>query len=79
MVCFLTSVPLTDRVTFGFKATPHNQRLKPLHTIRLQIFRHLSQIFLERRQPSCVKFRKPDEKSDGVSGAQWLCGVALKM
>ena len=68
----------------SFKATPHNHRLKPLRTIHLQIFGHLSQIFLERRQPSCVKFRKPDEKSEtsvslmlGVSGTQWLCGVAL--
>ena len=60
----------TNTSSMRVKATPHNHRLKPLHTIHLQIFRHLSQIFLERRQPSCVKFRKPDEKSDGVSGTQ---------
>ena len=47
----------------GFKATPHDPRLKPLHAICLHIFRHITQILLERRQPSCVEFRQSDEKS----------------
>ena len=62
----------------SIKATPHNHRLTPLHAICLHIFRHITQILLERRQPSCVEFRQSDEKSDCASCAQWLCGIALR-
>ena len=59
------------------EATPHNHRHTPLYAIYLHIFRHITQIYLEIRQYSCGKFRQSDEKSDYVSGIQWLCGVAL--
>ena len=61
-----------------FKATPHNPRLTPLHVICLPFFRHISQILLERRQPSCVEFRQSDKKMDVASDAQGLCSVAFK-
>ena len=61
----------------GVKATPHSPRLAPLHVICLHIFRHSTQIFLAGRQPACVKFMHSDEKSNCVSDAQGLCGVAL--
>ena len=60
-----------------FKATPHNPRLKPLHVIYLHIIRHSTQILLAGRQPACVEFMHSDEKSDFVSDAQGLCGIAL--
>ncbi|MBR1561996.1 MAG: hypothetical protein IJ645_02185, partial [Ruminococcus sp.] len=59
------------------KATPHNHRHTPLYAIYLHIYRHIAQIYLEIRQYSCGKFRQSDEKSDCVSGIQWLCGVAF--
>ncbi|MBR4622760.1 MAG: hypothetical protein IKO44_04400, partial [Ruminococcus sp.] len=57
----------------------HNPRLTPLHVICLPFFRHISQILLERRQPSCVEFRQSDKKMDVASDEQGLCGVALEM
>ncbi len=59
------------------EATPHKDRLTALHVICLHIFRHLAQKFLEMRQHSCVISIQSDEKSDGASAAQSLCGVAL--
>ena len=50
----------------------------PLYAIYLHIFHHIAQIYLEIRQYSCGKFRQSDDKSDCVSGIQWLCGVAIK-
>ena len=35
------------------------------------------QIFLDGRQPACVKFVQSDEKSDCAICAQSLCGIAL--
>jgi hypothetical protein len=61
------------------KATPHKDRLTALLHICLHIFRHLAQILLERRQPSCVEFVQSDEKSDCASAQQSLCGVALNI
>ncbi|MBR6044016.1 MAG: hypothetical protein IKP47_00125, partial [Ruminococcus sp.] len=46
--------------------------------ICLHIFRHSTQILLAGRQPACVEFMHSDEKSDFVSDAQGLCGIALK-
>ena len=62
----------------SIKATPHKARLTALHAICLHIFRHLVQKFLDRRQPACKISIQSDEKSDGASCAQALCGVALK-
>ncbi|MGN0692321.1 MAG: hypothetical protein ACI4K7_08240, partial [Oscillospiraceae bacterium] len=55
----------------------HKARLTALHAICLQIFRHLAQKFLAGRQPACEISIQSDEKSDGASCAQALCGVAI--
>ena len=34
---------------YYLKATPHDHRLSPLYVIHLQIFRHITQIYLEIR------------------------------
>jgi len=43
----------------------------------LNVFRHLAQKIFDRRQPACKISIQSDEKSDGASCAQALCGVAL--
>ncbi len=40
---------LTAFLYYPFKAIPHNHRRIPLHAIHLQIFRHITQIYLEIR------------------------------
>ncbi len=50
-----------------------------MRTICLHIFRHIAQKFLDRRQPACKISIQSDEKSDGASCAQALCGVALNL
>jgi len=62
----------------GFKATPHKARLTALYEIYLHISRHLAQKSLNKRQYACGISVQSDEKSDCVSFAQALCGIALK-
>ena len=59
------------------KATPHKARLTTLYVINLYLFRHLAQKFLDIRQYAYKISVQSDEKSDCVSAAQSLCGVAL--
>ena len=63
---------------FRLKATPHKARLTTLYVINLYIFRHITQKFLAIRKYACEISMQSDEKSDCVSAAQSLCGVALK-
>ena len=66
------------RICKGIKATPHKARLTTLYVINLHFFRHSAQKLLVIRQYYCVIFMHSDEKSDCVSAAQSLCGVALR-
>ena len=59
------------------KATPHKAHLMSLYLICLHIFRHLAQKSLDIRQYACGIAIQSDEKSDSVSSAQALCGIAL--
>ena len=61
------------------KATPHKARLTTLYVINLYLFRHLAQKFFAIRQYACKISIQSDEKSNCVSAAQSLCGVALKI
>ena len=61
------------------KATPHKARLTTLYVINLYLFRHITQKFLDIRQYACEISMQSDEKSNCVSAAQSLCGVALKL
>ena len=72
---FLASCP--SHFKESFKATPHKARLKALYRIRLHIFRHLAQKFLDIRQYACGISIQSDEKSVGASPAQALFGIAL--
>ena len=60
------------------KATPHKVRLTTLHVINLHISRHFAQKFLDIRQYAFKISIQSDEKSDCVSDAQSLCGIALR-
>ncbi len=62
----------------GFKAIPHNDRLRALRAACLHIFRQLTQILLKIRQYYCVEFMHADEKSDCAIHTQSLCGIALR-
>ena len=75
---YLFAIYLLGQNGGRIKATPHKERLTALYASCLHIFRHLAQIFLDGRQPACVKFVQSDEKSDCEICAQSLCGVALK-
>ena len=59
------------------KATPHKARLTTLYVINLYLFRHLAQKFFAIRQYACKISVQSDEKSNCVSAAQSLCGVAI--
>ncbi len=59
------------------KAIPHKDRLTALHAICLHFLRHLAQKTLDIRQYACKFFIQFDEKIDGASDAQSLCGIAL--
>ena len=48
-----------------------------MHAINLHISRHLAHNFLDIRQYACKISVQSDEKSDCVSDAQVLCGIAL--
>jgi hypothetical protein len=61
------------------KATPHKERLAALLHIYLNIFRHLTQKFLDIRQYACEISIQSDEKSYYVSVQQSLCGIALRI
>lgn len=61
----------------GYRTTPHKARLTALHKICGHIFRHSAQKSLEIRQYACELSVQSDEKSDVVSFAQALCGVAI--
>ncbi len=60
----------------SIKATPHKARLTALYEIYLYIFRHLAQKSLDIRQYACGISVQSDKKSDCVSFAQALCGIA---
>jgi len=60
------------------KATPHKERLTALHAICLHLFCHISQKCSQIHKVFTPLFVSSDEKSDGTSVAQSLCGVTLK-
>ena len=61
----------------SFMATPHKERLAALHVIWLHLFRHISQKCSWIHKVFTALFVSSDEKSDGASDAQSLCGIAL--
>jgi hypothetical protein len=67
------------RKTFSTKqprATPRNERLKPLLHACLHLFRHIAQKCSAIHKVLPAPFRQSDEKSDGAIAQQSLCGVA---
>jgi hypothetical protein len=60
-----------------YKATPLNERLKPLLHACLHLFRHIAQKCSAIHKALPAFFRQSDEKSDGAIAQQSLCGVAL--
>jgi hypothetical protein len=63
--------------TDSSKATPRNERLKPLLHACLHLFRHIARKCSAIHKVLPAFFRQSDEKSDGAIAQQSLCGVAL--
>ena len=63
--------------TQNLKATPHKERLSPLHASCLRLFRHLAQKFFDLRQQACIISVQSAEKFACAICAQSLCGIAL--
>ena len=45
----------------------------------MHLFRHIAPKSLDRRQPACVFFVLPDEKSDYAIPHSELCGITLSL